>query len=354
MGDLKVLLTACGAPGFPSIYKSLINNNERKIEVIGTDMNKDAVGFHMVDKGHIVPSGYSEEFIPAMLDIAEKDGVDVIIPLATYELMVFSENKKRFEDVGTKVLVSDPGPLKTANNKGLLYGFLRERGMDMPASEMAESYDEFMAAIKKLGFPEKNVCFKPQVGKGSRGIRIITSNIDRLDMLMNQKPTHLYTTREEVEQTFAGASNFPKMVVMEELPGLEYSVDTLADKGKAIVTIPRTRDQIKLGISFIGTAVNHTGIIEQTEKIVELIGLDYNIGLQFKEDASGKPKLIEINPRVQGTMVLATACGVTLPYLAVKLALGEDIPEQRPIWGTRVIRYWNEVFLAPDGKSFQF
>jgi carbamoyl-phosphate synthase large subunit len=354
MGDLRVLMTACGAPGFPSIFKSLINNEERKIEVIGTDMSKEAAGFHMLKKTHIVPSGFSEDFVPAVLDIAEKEEVDVIMPLATYELSVFSENKKAFEDIGAKVLVSDPGPLETANNKGLLYKFLGEQGIDVPGSIMADNYDDFMGAIDKLGFPEKNVCFKPQVGKGSRGIRIITKSIDRMDILMNHKPSHLYSTIDEVEATFSGVADFPKMVVMEELPGIEYSVDTLADSGKALVTIPRTRDQIKLGISFIGTAVEHQEIIQQTEKIVECIGLDYNIGIQFKEDADGKPKIIEINPRVQGTMVLATACGVNLPYLAVKLAMGEEIPEQHPKWGTRVVRYWNEVFIAPDGKTFQF
>jgi carbamoyl-phosphate synthase large subunit len=119
-------MTACGAPGFPSIYKSLMKNGERTIEIVGTDMNKNAVGFLMLEKSYIVPSGLSKDFISTMLEIAEKENIDVIMPLATYELMAFAKNKEKFEKIGTKVLVSDPKALERANNKGMLYAFLRE------------------------------------------------------------------------------------------------------------------------------------------------------------------------------------------------------------------------------------
>ena len=90
-------MTACGAPGFPSIYKSLMKNAERKIEVIGTDMNKNAVGFLMLEKSYIVPSGLSEDFISTMLEIAEKENIDVIMPLATFELMALRRIRKNLK-----------------------------------------------------------------------------------------------------------------------------------------------------------------------------------------------------------------------------------------------------------------
>lgn len=345
-------MTACGAPGFPSIYKSLMKNEERKIEIIGTDMNKNAVGFLMLKKSYIVPSGLSKDFIPTILEIAERENIDVIMPLATYELMAFAKNKEEFEKIGTKVLVSNSKALKVANNKGMLYKFLREKGLTAPRSIMVDNYKDFMDATHQLGFPDKNVCFKPQVGRGNRGIRIIKKDVNKLEMLMEYKPTHIMTTMDEVVDTFKEAKDFPHLVVMEELPGIEYSVDTLAKNGKMFITIPRTRDLIKLGISVIGTTLNHKTIVEQTKQIVKAVGLDYNIGLQFKEDEHGTPKIIEINPRVQGTMVLATASGVNLPYLAIKLALDEEIPEQKPKWNTKMIRYWEEVFVDKNGHPF--
>ena len=82
------------------------------------------------------------------------------------------------------------------------------------------------------------------------------------------------------------------------------------------------------------------------------MNLDYNINIQMRYSSDGIPKMVEINPRVSGTIVLCTAAGANMPYLGVKLALGESIPPVDPEYGTRMIRYWEEVFLDRTGHSF--
>ena len=61
--------------------------------------------------------------------------------------------------------------------------------------------------------------------------------------------------------------------------------------------------------------------------------------------------IIEINPRVQGTIVAGLGAGVNLPLLAVKQELNLPISEEelQVKWGTKFSRYWNEVFIR-----FQF
>ena len=140
---------------------------------------------------------------------------------------------------------------------------------------------------------------------------------------------------------------------MEYLPGREYSVDLLVDNGRALVTVPRFREVIKGGISFIGITEENKDVIETSNAIVEAIGLDYNIGVQLRYSKDELPSVLEINPRVQGTIVLCTAAGVNLPYLGVKLALGEDIPEIKPRWGVKMIRYWEEIYVPASGEHFQ-
>jgi carbamoyl-phosphate synthase large subunit len=169
--DITVVVTAAGAPGAPSIMKSLRLNGEREIRIVGTDMNPDAVGLLMAESGHVVPAGTDPEFIPTMLGLAEKEGADVILPLATYELMSFSENVRRFEGVGTKVPISPPEALRIANDKGLLYDFVRGLSLPSPDSVMVDSHEGFVRAVKQLGYPDNPVCFKPRIGKGSRGFR---------------------------------------------------------------------------------------------------------------------------------------------------------------------------------------
>jgi len=56
--------------------------------------------------------------------------------------------------------------------------------------------------------------------------------------------------------------------------------------------------------------------------------------------------VLEINPRVQGTISAALGAGVNLPLLAVKQELGLPImPYELFVkWGVRFSRYWEEVF----------
>ena len=117
MKHLTVLITGAGAPGAPGIIKSLSLVRERKIKIIGVDMDKNAVGFAMVDKHYLVPNSENKNFIKEVLRIAKKEKVDVIIPLVTKELLKFAKNKSKFEKFGIKISISEPKGLEIDNNK---------------------------------------------------------------------------------------------------------------------------------------------------------------------------------------------------------------------------------------------
>jgi carbamoyl-phosphate synthase large subunit len=130
---------------------------------------------------------------------------------------------------------------------------------------------------------------------------------------------------------------------MEYLPGTEYTVDILSDKKRTRVVVPRRRDVIRTGITFEGTVEKDIEIIDYSTKLTEIMGLEYAYGFQFKRDEDGIAKILECNPRIQGTMVLSTLAGANIIYGAVKLALGEGSPEYDVKWGTRLLRYWGGV-----------
>ena len=61
----------------------------------------------------------------------------------------------------------------------------------------------------------------------------------------------------------------------------------------------------------------------------------------------GTYKILEINPRVQGTIVAGLGAGVNLPLIAISQTMGWEIkPNEMEIkWETSFIRYYNEVFF---------
>lgn len=347
---VTVLMTGAGAPGASGIVKSLRRNGEREVRIVGVDMNPTAYGFALVDEQYTVPAGGDDDYIPRMVDVATAEEVDVILPLTTAELGPLASNKDAFD---ATVMVSDPPALEPANDKGALYGFLEERGIAAaPAFERVSTREGFVDAVRGLGYPDRPVCFKRPVASGMRGFRVLDGEVDRFDLLMNEKPNSAVTTLEEVLPVLEGAEEFPELVVMEYLPGEEYSVDVVATGDDVGPVVPRTRSRTRAGISFEGTVEERADLIEAASTICRELGVRYNINLQFRDDPSGEPAIIEINPRVSGTIVMCVGAGANMPYLGLKHALGESVPDPDVEWGTSMTRYWQEVFRAPDGSAF--
>jgi carbamoyl-phosphate synthase large subunit len=350
LGDITVLMTGAGAPGASGIIRSLRATTERDVYIVGVDMDPNAYGFALVDDHEVVPRGDDPEYVPAMSSLAERIDADVVLPLCTAELQPLAEAREEFD---ATVMVSAPDRLAIANDKAGLYGFLASDGFESaPDFRRTGTREAFVDAVHDLGYPENPVCFKPPVASGMRGFRVLDETANDLDAFLNEKPGAATTTLDDVMHVLDSGDEFPELVVMEYLPGEEYSVDVLAMDGDVGAVVPRSRARTRAGISFEGTVEHREDLIEEAAGICEALGLEYNVNVQFKMAADGTPKVIEINPRVAGTIVMCVGAGANLPYMAVKYALGEDVPEPDVAWGTRMVRYWDEVFTSPDGERY--
>ena len=344
MEPVTVMITGAGAPGAPGVIKSLRDNGERSIRVVGADASGEAVGFQLADVGCQIPKADAPDFVSKLLKIAGEEKVDVILPMVTRELELFSLNKDRFQNEGIIVSVSDITPLKIANNKGKLLAYMKDKGLSVPHYAIVNSKEEFVEAAFELGYPDKPICFKPLDSNGSRGFRIIDSKINRYKLLFEMKPTSTYITLNEIISIFDESETFSPLVLMEYLPGNEYSVDLLVDHGRPLYTIPRRRDKMSAGITIKGEIVKEDDVINYCNDIVQSLKLHGNIGIQVKRDQNDTPFILEINPRIQGSIVHCTGAGVNLPYYAVKLALQETVPNVGIGWNCKMLRYWEEVF----------
>jgi carbamoyl-phosphate synthase large subunit len=348
--DVTVLMTGAGAPGASGIIRSLHSADERAVRIVGVDMDPDAYGFGLVDEHYTVPAGGDDEYIHRIADVAAVEDADVVLPLTTDELQPLAAGR---DDVSATVMVSEHDALEAANDKGALYEFLETNGFDAaPDYRRVDDEASFVEAVEALGYPDRPVCFKPTVASGMRGFRVLDERTDRVTRLLDEKPGEAVTTLEEVLPVLSEADPFPDLAVMEYLPGDEYSVDVLAMDDEVGPVVPRTRSRTRAGITFQGVVEENETLIAAATDICRQLGLEYNVNLQFRYDADGTPKIIEINPRVSGTIVMCVGAGANLPYLGVKYALGESIPPVDVRWGTRMTRYWNELFRSPDGRTF--
>jgi carbamoyl-phosphate synthase large subunit len=171
-------------------------------------------------------------------------------------------------------------------------------------------------------------------------MRIIDQSIDLKKAFYEQKPTDIFTRIEALYDILG--DKFPELIIMEYLPGDEYTSDVFRYKNYTLV-IPRKRLSIRSGITFSGCVERNEQIISFSGKLAERLNLEYCFGFQFKLDEKGLPKILEANPRVQGTMVLAAFAGANIIYSSIKAAIGEEIPAFKVNWDTKLIRYWGAL-----------
>jgi carbamoyl-phosphate synthase large subunit len=297
----------------------------------------------LCDKFYVVSPGGTNEFIDDLIRICEAEKPDLIFTESSSEVEMLSLNKKRFEEIGVTVLVSDYQPIKIANNKFLMYETLRKNtNLYLPKYYYPKSLKEFVEQVEELGYPQKPVCFKPHIGKGSRGFRIIDEKISRRDLLLYQKPNSRYMSLKEFIEIFENEKTFPEFLLMEYVEGDEVTSDLVCLKGETMITTVKSVEQARWGVIVRGEILNAPEIVEQTEEIIRQIPLSYMVNIQF---VGGK--LIEINPRISSQIYQED---LNLPYLSIKLALGEikkkDFDEYKKNirFGRRMIRYMDQVF----------
>ncbi len=346
MDDITVLITGSGAPGIAGTLYSLKNNFDgRRVVTIGTDIKGDVIGRHLCDRFYKISRPSTKEYLHQLLHICEKEGVGVLLPQNTAELPVLAGHREEFESVGTVVAISGKKSIDVANDKHELMKKAVDTGVPVPGFYLVDNLDDLREHAEELGWPERPVVIKPPVSNGMRGLRIIDESIDLKHMFFAEKPSGVHMRMKDLGEILG--QSFPSLLLMEYLEGEEYTVDALQTESTTIV--PRKRELIKSGITFNGIVDKNEKVIDFSERLSHKIGLAYAFGFQFKLDKDGVPRLLESNPRIQGTMVLATFAGANVIYGAVKHALKEEVPKFDIKWGTRILRYWGG--LGIDGGS---
>lgn len=339
----KLLLTGAGAPGGPGIIKALQESGQFLLVVADADYN--AAGRFLNPLFEVIPKADDPSFIAELKRICDKYEIEVVLPLVTKELFSLAKAKCVFATQNIKIIVSNHEELQLANDKSKLYHHLRKHQITVPDFYVVKTVEDFVAAATKLGYPEKPFCFKPSVGNGSRGFRIVSDAIDASDLLFNHKPNNTYIGYDQALSILTKQS-FPELLVSEYLPGEEFSVDTIIKEGEPQLILPRHRTAMREGISIRGEFVNHQGIINYCKEILKCLPLHGPVGIQVKQAVDGSYKILEINPRIQGTSTAALGMGINLPQLSVLQEFG-PIALMQPsniLWGTQFIRYYSEVF----------
>jgi carbamoyl-phosphate synthase large subunit len=90
------------------------------------------------------------------------------------------------------------------------------------------------------------------------------------------------------------------------------------------------------------------------QRVASALGLHYLHNIQFRRDAQGQPRLLEINPRIPGTISLTVQAGLNLPLYAFCMALGGRPPAlPSPEVGLTVLRHHGNVYARDMSQAWE-
>src|SRR5438128_3831582 len=335
-----ILVTAAGAPGAAALLRGLHENGEREVRIVGVDMSERAIGRSLCDAFHVVPPGADPAYVDAILDIVEREHVDVVLPQSSHDLPHLAAARGRFP---VPVLVSGPETVRRSNDKAETYALLQRIGVRAPQFRRVTGAAGVEAAAKELGYPDRPVCFKPAFSSGSRGFRVLDPSVDRTHQLLYERPGALAMTLEEAVELLP--EDGVDLLVMEFLTEPERTLDGIADGSRIILHATRTREMVRCGLGMYFETLDAPKLVAASERVVAEFELEWFFSIQFIGE-----KVIEINPRISTMMIQED---FNLPWLAVKRALDEASDDElralqsrvRP--GHRVLRFFDQVEFDP-------
>jgi len=340
MRPLRILVTACGAPGTAALLRALRGNGEREVQLIGCDMQERAIGRLLCDVFRQVPPGSSPIFAEAVLELCRRERVDAVLPQSSHDLPGLAAAKATFAERGVVVLVSSPEAVRIANDKAACYALLDELGVRAPGWRRVRGGRELARAAAELGYPHEPVCFKPVSSSGSRGFRILDPAVDRANQLLHERPGNLAMRLEEVTELLPEVGG-DELLVMELVEGGERTIDGIADGGRVLLGHPKTRESMRAGLAMYFETLEDETLTGVADRIAGALGLEHFFNIQLVGDA-----VIEVNPRIS-TVVYQE--DLNLPYLGLRHALGEIDEAELAVYARRVrptrraLRYFDQV-----------
>ena len=287
----NVLVFPCGSEIGLEIHNALKYNKDFKL------FGGSSVDDHgkYVYKNYIpnIPFIDDENLLDFLNDVIEKYDIDLIYPSHDDVVLRLSELKNELK---AHVVVSDDVTCDICRFKSKTYELFGDYDFTPKTYDISNNLNSLDGE-----FP---IFLKPDVGQGAKGVAI-ANNVDDL--------THL-------------TAQNPGLIGVEYLPGDEYTIDCFSAKGKLLYCEKRQRIRIKDGISVNATTIETEDEIRQIAEIINSkLVFDGAWFFQLKRDKDNRYKLLEIAPRIAGTMALHRNTGVNFPLLTLYVHSGVDV-----------------------------
>jgi len=282
--------------------------------IIGIDANKYYLHRAEVNEKYLVPKASDPRYIPIIKEIINETHPDLLHVQHSREVPVISRHR---DELGVKVFLPEHRSVEICDNKLESFKCWKAAGLKVPETLLLESESDIEIAFEKFG---REIWLRAIVGSGGSGAAPAT----------DPEWAKFWVTIHN------GWGNFS---ASERLTPVSVIWQSIWKDEELIVAQGRKRLYWEFGGKFLSGVSGVTGagclisdpIVDRTaqEAILAIDKRPNGIwGVDLTYDDLGIPNPTEINVgRFFTTHQFFTRAGLNMPYIYVKLGLGEEIPK---------------------------
>lgn len=254
------------------------------------------------------PSGYKEKLV----DLLQTESYDMIIPFgndAFHQSVAIQDEIRKH----THFLCPKIEDHQIAYDKYLTYLHCQKIGLPTPRTHVISNPNDLKEKSLEIGFP---LVIKSRTGSGvETGLRIVDD------------PSALESCYAEIQHRNKDVEDDPAFMIMQEfIPGQIHDACLVADQGKIQAILTQVRHWMYPPSGGVGainyTTINHD-LILLAEKLTASLNWSGPAQIEFKlDERDNHYKLIEINPKLWGTLDLSIKSGVNFTAVIRDINIG--------------------------------
>lgn len=300
---MKILFTSVGRRvELIQAFKQAAHELSADVVIIGSDIIESAPALYYCDETRITCRIDNNQYIPQLLEICKNDKVDCLIPTIDTDLLLLSQNKKRFESIGTKVLISEEEKIKICRDKNYTADYFISLGLKSPVP--INSFDKYKEQLESgnASFP---AFIKPKDG---------SSSIDAYKV-------------ESLKDLKTYSDKIGDYIIQPYISGREYTIDIFCDyEGNPVYITPRERLAVRAGEVLKTQITQNETMISEMKRLIDDFKPCGQITVQLIQDKdSGENYYIEINPRFGGGAPLSIKAGADSAKAVIRMLSGEKL-----------------------------
>ena len=255
-----------------------------------------------------------DAYAAALLALVERYEPEVLIPAHDGSIEVIRAHRSELER-RVAIALAPESQLAVAIDKAQTFALAESLGVALPRSVSLQAGCDVEEALAEVGLPAVVKPMRSWVeGSEERLMSLVVSGASELRAIL----------------ALPGWRGVP-LVLQQWVGGRREAVWLFFARGKIWARFAQVAYRMNppLGGASIlrESIVPNRDVLESSERLVREIGLEGFSEVEFRRDLSGRPMLMEINPRLSASIELGVRAGIDFPGLLYAWAAGRSLHE---------------------------